>query len=85
MRTQPHPIARPSIKMILHIDTPTTALRLPNRPILLKRSGAINRGLVSASGDVDVIGAAVAVGRAFSRTAAAGVVGAEVLNDVVFD
>lgn len=59
MRAKVKAVARPSIEVVLHVDGATDALILADRPVLLERPGAVDGRLVGASGDVDVVGAAV--------------------------
>jgi hypothetical protein len=85
MRAQPHPICRPRIEVILHIDTARTALTLPNTPILLKGANTINRRLVSASRHSNVVGSAVGSDSALALRVGGGVVCAVGFDDVVFN
>ena len=85
MRAQTHTLRRPRIEVGLHIDTAAGPLGLANAPVLLKGAGAINRGLVSAGRDSNVISAAISVDGTLALGVGGRVVGTEVLDDVVFD
>jgi hypothetical protein len=68
-----------------HVDGTAGALVDADRPVLVKGSGALDRGLVDALGLVDVVDRAVDGDAAETGGARRGVVGAEVLDDVVLD
>ena len=70
--------------MVLHSNSTTNPLLRTNRPVLLERLGAIDRRLIDAGGDGDVVGAAVGGDLALDLGAAAGVVGAVGFDYVVF-
>lgn len=63
----------------------TGSLGSTDRPILLKGRCANDRWLVGSGALVDIVGIPVGYDRAFLRRAGRGVVGAEVLDDVVLD
>lgn len=75
----------PGVEVILHGDRASDALGGANRPVLLEGPGTIDRGLVVASRNVEVVGATVSLDLSFVLRSAAGVVGAVGLNDVVLD
>ena len=75
----------PGVEVVLHGHGTADTLGGADGPVLLEGLGAVDGGLVVASRDVDVVGAAVGVHSALVRAAAAGVVGAVRLNDIVLD
>lgn len=77
--------AGPGVEVVLHGDGASDALGGADGPVLLEGPGTVDRGLVVASGDVDVVGTAVGLVLTLVLRSAAGVVGAERLNDVVLD
>lgn len=85
MLAKSHALAGPGVKVSLHVDGAGRALVLTNRPILLKGPGAINGGLVGAGRLSDLVGRAVRVDSTLVLGLGRGVVGAEVLDDVVLD
>lgn len=85
MVPQAHAQPRPRIEMIRRIYAASNAFRLPDRPELCESLGPLDRGRIVPDRRVDVIRAAVRGHRAFVGTAAAGVVGAVRLDNVVLD
>jgi hypothetical protein len=85
VRAKVEAVARPSVEVVLHVDGAADTLGRTDRPVLLESPGAIDRGLVGAGGDIDIVGAAVGVEAALERGARRGVVGAIVLDHVVLD
>lgn len=85
MASQGHSLLCPRIKVILHIDTPATALSLANAPVLLERAGAVDAGLVDARAERNVVGAAVGGDGSLALRVGGRVVGAVGFDDVVFD
>lgn len=75
----------PGVEVVLHGDGTTDTLALADRPVLLEGACAIDRRLVCASRDVDVVIAAVSRERTLVLSTAAGVVGTKRFNHVVFD
>lgn len=75
----------PGIEVSTNIDTSADTVVLTNRPVLLEGRCAFNRGLVVAGGLEDLVGAAVYVDGADGLGCTTGVIGAEGLDDVVFD
>ena len=71
--------------MVGDCDGAGRALALADRPELLEVGGALDGRSVGALVGVDVVGAAVGGDRSLLSGAGAGVVGAEVLDDVVLD
>lgn len=76
MRSEVEAIARPGVKVVLHVDRAADTLVLADSPVLLESPGAIDGGLVDTGGDVDIVGAAVGGEAALVLSARAGVVGA---------
>lgn len=83
--TKPHALAGPGIEVSLHVDRAGRALVLTNRPILLKGPGAINGWLVGAGRLSDLVGRAVRGDGTLVLGLRRGVVGAEVLDNVVLN
>ena len=83
--TQVHALAGPGIEVSLHVDRAGRALVLTNRPILLKGPGAINGRLVGAGRLSDLVGRAVRSDSTLVLGLRRGVVGTEVLDDVVLN
>jgi hypothetical protein len=77
-------VTRPSIEVVLHIDTAADALRCADRPVLLESPGSVDGGLVGTRGHGDVVGAAVGLEASLALRTAAGVVRAVRLDDIVF-
>ena len=71
--------------MILHINRASNTLGGADGPVLLKGFSAVNRGLIGASRDVDVVGTAIGLDGPLVLASAAGIVGPVGLNDVVLD
>ena len=80
-----HAKAGPCAEVSAHVDGAGRALALADRPELLEGRGALDGRCVGALVGVDIVDAAVDGDRALLGGAGAGVVGAEVLDDVVFD
>lgn len=85
VRAEVHALGGPGVEVVLHVDRAADALGGADGPVLLKGLRAVDRGLVGARRDVDVVGAAVGVDGALVLAAAAGVVGAVGVDDVVLD
>jgi hypothetical protein len=75
----------PGVEMVLHVDRTTDTLALADRPVLLESAGTVDRRLVGAGRDVDVVGATVGGEASLERGTTAGVVGSEGFNHVVLD
>jgi len=75
----------PRIKVVTNINRATATLALTNRPPLGESSCTSNRRLVDTLAGVDIVGAAVAAETALVLGAAARVVRAEILDNVVLD
>lgn len=71
--------------MVANVDRTAAALALPDRPPLRESGRADDGRLIHTLAGVDVVGAAVGVEATLVLGTAAGVIGAEVLDDVVFD
>jgi hypothetical protein len=80
-----HTIARPGVEMILHVHAATNALGSAYRPVLLERSCAIDRRLVGAGRNRDIVCAAVSLEATLALRTTAGVVGAVGFNNIVLD
>jgi hypothetical protein len=80
-----HAKAGPGCKVVGDRDGARRALALADRPELLEVRGALDGRSVGALVGVDVVDAAVRGDRSLLGGAGAGVVGAEVLDDVVLD
>ena len=85
MGAELHAKAGPCAEVSAHVDGAGRALALADRPELLEGRGALDGRCVGALVGVDIVDAAVDGDRALLGGAGAGVVGAEVLDDVVFD
>lgn len=75
----------PGIKVGRNGDGAADTLVPADRPVLLEGAGALDGWLVGSGADEDVVGAAVDSHLTLLLGTARGVVGAEVLNDVVLD
>jgi hypothetical protein len=71
--------------MISRVHRPADPLLLSHRPVLREGLRAVDAGRIGACRGVDVVGAAVGGDGALEGAPGGGVVGAEVLDDVVFD
>jgi hypothetical protein len=71
--------------MSLHIDASAGTLVLANRPVLLKGLGAINGRLISAGRLGDLIAGSIGGQGTLVAGLGRGVVGAEILDNVVLD
>ena len=80
-----HAVLGPGVEVVLHVDGAADALGGADGPVLLEGPGAVDRGLVGAGRDVDVVGAAVGLEAALVLAAAAGVVRSVRLDHVVLD
>jgi hypothetical protein len=78
-------IARPGVKVILHVHAATNALSSAYRPVLLERPCAIDRRLVGAGRNRDIVCAAISLEAALALRTTAGVVGAVGFDDIVLD
>ena len=85
MGAELHAKARPGCEVVGDRDGAGRALALSDRPELLEVRGALDGRSVGALVGVDVVGAAVGGDRSLLSGAGAGVVGTEVLDDVVLD
>lgn len=85
VRTQTQTGGRPGVEVVLHGDGAADALGGADGPVLVEGRGALDGRLVVAGGEVDVVGAAVALERALVLRVGARVVGAVGLNHVVLD
>jgi hypothetical protein len=83
--TELHALGGPGIEVGLHVDGTGAALVLADRPVLVEGLGAVNGGLVDALGLGDLVRGAISSDGALDSGVGRGVVGAEVLNDVVLD
>jgi hypothetical protein len=75
----------PGVEMVLHGDASTDTLSLADRPVLLEGASTIDGGLVGTGRDIDVVVTAVGGEASLVLSTAAGVVGSEGFNHVVFD
>lgn len=75
----------PGLEVSTGVDGSAGTLVASNRPVLLKGLVTLNRGGVDTGADVDVIDRSVNGDLTLLLAAGRGVVGAEVLNDVVLD
>lgn len=75
----------PGLEVSTGVDGSAGTLVASDRPVLLKGLVAFNRGSVDTGTDVDVIDRSVNGHLTLLLAAGRGVVGAEVLNDVVLD
>lgn len=85
MLTELHALAGPSIEVGLHVDRSAGALVLTNRPVLLKGRGTIDRWLVGAGALGNLVAGAVDGDGTLVLRLRRGVVGAEVLDNVVLN
>ena len=85
MGAELHAEAGPGVEVDGESDGSGRALVAADRPELLEGAGTLDGGSVGALVGVDIVDAAVDGDRALLGGAGAGVVGAEVLDDVVFD
>lgn len=85
MGAELHALSSPCIEVGLHVDRAGAALVCADGPVLVEGLGAIDGGLVDALGLRDLVGGAVGGYGALDGGLRGGVVGAEVLDDVVFD
>lgn len=75
----------PGVEVVRHVDGAASALVDTDRPVLVEGAGTLNGRLVDTLGPVDVVDRAVGGDAAELGGAGRGIIGAEVLNDVVFD
>jgi hypothetical protein len=80
-----HAGVSPGVEVVLHVDATTDTLLGADRPVLVEGPGTVNGGLVVTGGLVEVVSATVGVDSALVGGSAAGVVGAEGLDNVVLD
>lgn len=85
MGTELHALGSPGVEVGLHVDGTRAALVLANRPVLVEGLGAVDGGLVDTLGLGDLVRGAVRGNGALDCGVGGGVVGAEVLNNVVLD
>ena len=85
MGAELHAKAGPCAEVSAHVDGAGRALALADRPELLEGRGALDGRSVGTLVCVDVVDATINGDRSLLGGACAGVVGAEVLDDVVFD
>ena len=78
VRAQVETVAGPRLEVVVHIDRAADTPVLANGPVLLEGPGAVDRRLVDAGRDVDVVDAAVSGEAALELGAGAGVVGTAV-------
>jgi hypothetical protein len=71
-------VAGPGLEVVVHVDRAADAPVLAHGPVLLESPGTVDRGLVGAGRDVDVVDAAVGREAALELGAGGGVVGAAV-------
>ena len=76
VRAKVEAVARPGVEVILHVDRAADAPVLADGPVLLESPGAVDRGLVGAGRDVDVVDAAIGGEAALELGARGRVVGA---------
>jgi len=76
---------RPRVEVVRGGDSSAGAVALADRPVLVEGRGALDRRLIDALSFVDVVCRAVRGETALERRAGGGVVGAEVLDNVVLD
>ena len=84
-RSQSHAQLSPSVEVRLGRNASAGTLVAANRPELLKGRGTENGWCVGPGALVDIVGITVSIDRALLGGAGGGVVGAEVLDDVVLD
>ena len=75
----------PRVEVVRSRDRAARAVRLADGPVLVEGSGALDRRLVDTRRLVDVVGRAGGGDGALEGETRAGVVGTEVLEDVVLD
>lgn len=85
MRAQRQPARRPRIEVIRRRDGAAGSVRLPHTPVLIEGGRALDARLVDALRAVDVVRGPVAGDGPKTGSARTGVVGAEVLDNVVLD
>lgn len=85
VRSKLHALGGPGVKVSLHVHGTRAALVGADRPVLLEGLGAVDGGLVGALGLRDLVRGAVSGQGALYGRLGRGVVGAEVLDDVVLD
>jgi hypothetical protein len=83
--TKVHAITGPGVKVCLHVDGSSSAKTLTDRPVLLEGAGTVDGWLVGASRNHDVVVGTIGIEATLVLGTAAGVVGSEVLNDIVLD
>jgi hypothetical protein len=83
--TELHALGGPGVEVSLHVDASTSALVLADRPVLLEGLGAVNGRSVGPGGLGNLVGGTVGGDGALDLSLGRGVVGSEVLNDVVLD
>ena len=85
MVTQGQARLAPGVEVSLNVDGAADPMVLTNGPVLVKGRVANDGRLVDARGLVDVVHAAVRLDGAQKLCARRGIVGAEALDNVVFD
>jgi hypothetical protein len=78
-----HAVAGPGVEVILHVYAATDTLSSANRPVLLEGPCAIDRRLVGAGRDGNVVGTTVGLEATLALSTAAGVVGTVRFDHVV--
>lgn len=85
VRAQRQASLGPRIEVGGHVDRPAGPLGLPNRPVLVEGRRAVDAWLVDPLRPVDVVSTAVRRHGTEAGSPSAGVVGSEVLDDIVLD
>jgi hypothetical protein len=83
--TELHALGSPGVEVGLHVDGTGAALVLADRPVLVEGLSTVDGGLVDTLGLGDLVRGAIGGDGALDCGVGGGVVGAEVLNDVVLD
>ena len=83
--SEPHTLRVPVVEVVLNSDATARPLGLTDGPELVEGGGTVDGGLVDTLGLADLVRAAVGGDTTLLLTVLAGVVGAVVFNDVVFD
>ena len=78
MRAQVKAVARPGVEVVLHVDGAADTSVLADGPVLLESPGAVDRRLVGAGRDVDVVDATISCETTLELSTGGGVVGSAV-------
>lgn len=85
MGTKLHAVLLPSLEVSTNIDAASGSVVLANGPVLLKGLGTVDRRSVGTGTGEDFVGAAIDLDSSLALSSARGIVGAEILDDVVLD